>query len=175
MEGLAANKSYNITILSTTIDNKTLPNMHYIHLEKTNAAVFSGEEAVDLMEMAKEEPATKAISDIYNFYLLTCQGLLVLPEFFLFFSYINFPASYDSEGFQTLLNYPDDFKFDLILTDFALGPCLLPFLHKFKYPPLIGFTAFNAPSNKIKLVGGHFYPAYGKFDKIKFDKFSFFF
>jgi glucuronosyltransferase len=146
MEELArSDKGYNLTILSTEVD-EAWPNMHYLHLEKTKEAVFGGDDAFDLTDfLAEEKPATKGIWDIYNYYFLSCRG------------------SYKSDGFKTLLNYPDDFNFDLILTDFGIGPCLLSFLHKFRYPPIIGFSPFNSPSNKIYLVGGHSYPAYVPF------------
>jgi glucuronosyltransferase len=68
-----------------------------------------------------------------------------------------------SEGLNEILNYPDDFKFEAVIYDFLCGPCILPLLHKFKYPPLIGATAFHNPSFKIELIGGHTYPAYVPF------------
>ncbi len=51
----------------------------------------------------------------------------------------------ESEGFQQLKNYPDDFKVDLIIYDYTWGPCLLGYLPKFKYPPLIGVSAYSNP------------------------------
>lgn len=73
-----------------------------------------------------------------------------------------FSGVLQSQGLDTLLGYPSDFKFDLVIYDFIFGPCLIPFLHKFKYPPLIGVSAFNIPSIKRGLIGGHIYPAYGE-------------
>lgn len=65
-----------------------------------------------------------------------------------------------TNGFQTLLNYPDDFRFDLVVNDFTAGACLLGFLHKFKYPPLLSVSAFSNPPFSNALVGGHHYVAY---------------
>ncbi|XP_050305732.1 UDP-glycosyltransferase UGT5 [Anthonomus grandis grandis] len=48
--------------------------------------------------------------------------------------------TYHSKGFNSLWNYPDNFKFDLILIDLTFGPCLYPLIQKFGFPPTIGFT-----------------------------------
>jgi glucuronosyltransferase len=143
MDGLAAsNKNYNLTILSPDIENVTLPNIHYIHLEKTYDILYSEEDGLNLMDMIADGSTTKPISEVYKFTLGSLEGI------------------YQSQGLQTLLNYPDDFKFDIILYDYVLGPILLPFLHRFNYPPLVAFTAFNNPWNHLNIIGGHFYPAY---------------
>lgn len=68
--------------------------------------------------------------------------------------------SITTKGFRTLLNYPDDFHFDLVIYDFSVSPCLLPFLHKFKYPPLVGVSAYSNPSYSTEVIGGHKYYAY---------------
>lgn len=65
-----------------------------------------------------------------------------------------------SKAFQTLNEYPDGFKFDLIIYDFSAGPCLLGFMHKFKYPPLIAVTAFTNPSFTSDFMGGSQYYSY---------------
>lgn len=75
----------------------------------------------------------------------------------------------NTKGFQTLLDYPDDFKFDIVLYDYTCGPCLLPFLDKFGYPPLIGVSAFSNPPQTLDLVGGHLYLAYHPFYSLYLD------
>lgn len=65
-----------------------------------------------------------------------------------------------TNGFQTLLSYPDDFRFDLIVSDMSMSGCLLGFVHKFKYPPLLAVTAFSHPPYLNALVGGHHYYSY---------------
>lgn len=59
-----------------------------------------------------------------------------------------------NEGLKTILNYPDDFKFDLMIYDNTAVPCTLGLLHKFNYPPLVGITAFCNPSSTIDIMGG---------------------
>lgn len=65
-----------------------------------------------------------------------------------------------SVGYETLMNYPNNFKFDLILVDYTMGPHLLGFVHRFNYPPLIGMTAFLNSPNTIDLIGHHFFSGY---------------
>lgn len=69
-------------------------------------------------------------------------------------------GSVKTNGLKALLNYPEDFQFDLILHDFTVGSCFLPFLHKFRYPPMIAVTAFGHPSFLGDLIGGHHYYSY---------------
>lgn len=59
-----------------------------------------------------------------------------------------------SEGLKTILNYPKNFKFDLVLNDYTCGACLLGVLPKFHYPPLIGVSAFGTPPYTKDIVGG---------------------
>lgn len=68
--------------------------------------------------------------------------------------------SLESSAVNTLLNYPHNFKFDLVLYDYTNGPCLLPFLHKFGNPPLIGMSAYGNPSYTVPVAGGHQYYSY---------------
>lgn len=40
------------------------------------------------------------------------------------------------------------------------GPCILPIVHKFNYPPIVGVSAFLNPTYTTFTIGGHKYPAY---------------
>jgi hypothetical protein len=64
------------------------------------------------------------------------------------------------KGLDVLLNYPNDFKFDLIIHDTTCGPCMLPIAQKFKFPSMVGVTPFLNPPSTINVVGGHKYPGY---------------
>lgn len=88
-----------------------------------------------------------------NWFFLVC-----IMEIYLFWNF--YTGAVRTNGFQTLLNYPDGFKFDLILHDFSVGSCFLPFLHKFNYPPMIAVTAFGHPPFLIDLIGSHHYYSY---------------
>lgn len=142
MEGVAANKDHNLTIISADIDKRALPNMHYIHLEKIYDVVY-GPGATSVLDFANHGPIGSIMG--YDAWITAhCKGIFA------------------SKGLKTILEYPDDFKFDVVVFDFTASPCLLPLLHKFKYPPLIAATPFSSPNYKSELVGGHQYPAYSK-------------
>lgn len=51
-------------------------------------------------------------------------------------------------------------KFDLVINDITCGPCLLPIIHKFYYPSLVGVTPFLNPTYTHYSVGGYKHPAY---------------
>ncbi|KAL7029777.1 hypothetical protein ACKWTF_006359 [Chironomus riparius] len=85
--------------------------------------------------MSRESPL-KSVFSFYDFGALMCEGIKI------------------SKGIEVIKNYPDDFKFDLVIHDFVCGPCLLGLLPKFKYPPLIGISAFNNPPYTVDIVGG---------------------
>lgn len=75
-------------------------------------------------------------------------------SFYKFGSYMCEGIRKSSNGIGAIQNYPRDFKFDLVLHDYTCGPCLLGLLPKFKYPPVIGMSAFNNPSYTLDIVGG---------------------
>lgn len=136
-----AARGHNITVLSVDVDRDPPSNVHYIHLEGIYEHFFNEEDGLDLIAIAKLPPLQ--ISDfMYPFWIELCREVL------------------NTTGFQTLLNYPDDFKFDLVLSDYSVGPCLMGFLHKFNYPPLVGYTAFNNPPYTSRIIGGHNYFGY---------------
>lgn len=137
--GLA--NDHNITFVSVDVSDKKHPNIHYIHLEKTYEIIYEGDEPVDIMAMTEESPI-EAIPGLYNYMKVNCDGVLA------------------SNGLEIILNYPNDFKFDVVIHDFTCGPCLLPLVHKFNYPPLIAITAFGIPPYTGLSIGGQKYPAY---------------
>jgi hypothetical protein len=80
---------------------------------------------LDLIEMAKET-SLQALWSFYAFGEFSCKAV-----------------EQSVVGLNTLLNYPDDFKFDLVLYDYTVGPCLLGLIKKFNYPTVVGVSAFN--------------------------------
>lgn len=137
--GLA--KNHNVTFVSDDISDKKHANIHYIHLEKAYDNIYGHEDAIDLLEMSHASPFG-FISELYDFMLVNCEG------------------NYVSAGFEKIINYPNDFKFDVVIHDITCGPCLLPLVHKFNYPPIIAITAFGIPPYTVTTIGGHKYPAY---------------
>lgn len=140
MKGLAQ-KGYNLTMVSVDTDINPPPNIHYIFMEATYDTIYGGNNSFDLLEMSKQSPL-QAISGVYDFCDFCCEGIL------------------NSKGLDIILNYPNDFKFDAVIYDFTCGPCLLPLIHKFNYPPLISVSAFSNPPYTVHLTGGQKFPAF---------------
>lgn len=66
--------------------------------------------------------------------------------------------TFNSTGFKRLLNYPKDFKFDLIAVDVTTGGlCFIPLIKRFNYPPSVGITALNLPPYISYYFGNHFH------------------
>lgn len=133
-------KGHNVTFLSVDLPKSETPNLHYIHLEKTYES-FHSQEMPDMLEFA-DIPALPFILFSPEFWMQVCDGNLA------------------SEGIDVIQNYPDDFKFDAVIYDFTFGPCLLPLLAKFNYPPLIAVSAFANPPYTTDYIGGQKYPAF---------------
>ncbi|KAJ6633292.1 UDP-glucosyltransferase 2 [Pseudolycoriella hygida] len=131
-----AAKGHNLTILSSDTDIDIVPGVHYIWAEKVYSHLYNGSSAINIMDMA-DDTTFEAVESFYQLLVASCGGY------------------YKSQGFQTLLNYPNDFKFDLVLVDYTFEPCLLGFLKKFNYPPTVGVTAFSVPHTTYKFIGGH--------------------
>ncbi|XP_035794379.1 UDP-glucuronosyltransferase 2B1-like [Anopheles albimanus] len=149
--GALAQAGHNLTILSADVEKNQPDNVHYIHLEEIYPTLYTGPESLDLLEMANENEFASVISFYRDFVVHECAGTL------------------KSKGLQVVLNYPENFRFDLVLHDFTCGPCLLGLLHKFNYPPLVSVTAFNNPPYSTEVIGGHKYYSYVPFYSLSYD------
>ncbi|XP_058832660.1 UDP-glycosyltransferase UGT5-like [Topomyia yanbarensis] len=65
-----------------------------------------------------------------------------------------------SPGFKSLLEYPKEFRFELVIHDHLAGPCLLALLTRFNYPPLILATAYNRLSTTTESLGSLIFPGF---------------
>lgn len=83
-----------------------------------------------------KESKLKAIFTFYHFGAFMCEGIAL------------------SKGLEIILNFPNDFEFDLVIHDYTCGACLLGLLPKFKYPPLIGISAYTNPPYTADIAGG---------------------
>lgn len=91
-----ANRGHNITVLSANIDEKNdNKNIHYIHADAYKAFDFTSMNMLDMVYDGMSPFTTVMFAG--GFYETSCKGYL------------------ESDGFQTLLSYPDDFKFDLVM------------------------------------------------------------
>ncbi|XP_065091164.1 UDP-glucosyltransferase 2-like [Ochlerotatus camptorhynchus] len=146
MEALAS-RDHNLTIVSADVEKHSKGNMTYIHLEKAYSFLA---EALDLNEMANEN-AFGGVRSLYAWGIGMCKGVL------------------SSEGMNTIMGYPDDFKVDLVVADVTLGPCLFGLLQKFGNPPVVGVTAYNNPSYTTDFIGGHKHYAYVPYVMLNYD------
>lgn len=78
-----------------------------------------------------------------------------------------------TDGFQTLMSYPNDFKFDLIVWDLNAGHCMYPLITKFGDPPLIGLSPFGLQHQLSQMFGNQipfqpFYLTEGTANKMTF-------
>ncbi|XP_055607049.1 UDP-glucosyltransferase 2-like [Uranotaenia lowii] len=149
MEALAK-QGHNLTIVSPDMETTQKPNITYIYLEKVYQAVHEGDSAVDFYEMAQQNMFLSTVT-FYDYGMGMCEGIM------------------KSKGLDIILNYPNDFKFDLVLYDFSCGPCLMGLYHKFGEPPLVGVTAFNIPPYTTDVIGGHKYPSYIPYYSLSYD------
>lgn len=144
-----ADQGHNVTVLTTNLDPNPPKDVHYIYLEKVEDYLYN-EEETDLIELA-HATTIDAVDIVPTYSVVICEGILR-----------------STNGIQTLLNYPKDFKFDVVLYDYTVGPCLIGFVHRFNYPPIVGFTAFNNPPYTASILGGHNYYSYKPYLTSKF-------
>lgn len=142
-----AKVGHNITFL-TFEPNKgpKVENFHPILIENVQNLMLEEFEHSDSDANYLDVPSLsnrEKLLEVIQFCTFSCRAILKSPK-----------------GLDTILNYPDDFKFDLIIHDTTCGPCMLPIVKKFKYPPMVGVTPFINPPSTINVVGGHKYPAY---------------
>lgn len=137
LRALAA-RGHNITALSVDIQDRKTPNVTHIHME--NIYEFYYNKNKNLTKMQKNS-AVNDIIDLANFRSDSC-----IPAF-------------NSRGAQTLMNYPKNFTFDLVVHDFAASQCLLGFVPRFGSPPLVGLSASTCPLGIADISGNPLYPA----------------
>lgn len=65
-----------------------------------------------------------------------------------------------TNGLRILLDYPKDFKVDLIIFDVTISHALYPLIDRFGNPPLIGITAFLLPPVLANAMGNELKTSY---------------
>ncbi|XP_058463084.1 UDP-glucosyltransferase 2-like [Malaya genurostris] len=137
--GLAA-KGHNVTALSVDVESNPPPNVTFIKVE----GVYEG--------FHEESP------EIMDFFALGELNPLSMLTMFNAYSYRGCEIALKSNGLRRLMDYPDDFKIDLIINDYLLGPCMSALAqHKFGRPPLIPATAFHGLTTTTSVSGTYSY------------------
>uniref|UniRef100_A0A182P4R4 UDP-glucuronosyltransferase n=1 Tax=Anopheles epiroticus TaxID=199890 RepID=A0A182P4R4_9DIPT len=134
-------RGHNVTVLSADIEKKPPANVTYIHLENFYSTMYntSMKQKLKFFDMANESP-TKMLRLFDEFGLDLCE------------------AAIKSEGLHFLLGYPAEYKFELFVSDFMIGPCIPAIImHRFKNVPYIPSTPYNAPSTAAAVLGAYAY------------------
>ncbi|CAG9803019.1 unnamed protein product [Chironomus riparius] len=130
-------RGHNLTVLSPDVE-ESKPNLTFLHLDKVYSEIYNGTEEMNFLEFNK-----LGAIELFNVYTdvskKSCKG------------------SIESKGFKQFMEYPNDFKFDLVLHDITMDPCLLLIFSRIGDIPMIGLSAFNSPG----VLGANLlYPAF---------------
>lgn len=133
-------RGHNITALSGDVE-ESKANLTYIHLEQLYPTLYDGTNDPDYFEYGNYSPL-ETFKLYAQFSEQSCVGAI------------------KSRGYKKLLDYPDKFKFDLVIVDFTMGPCLLGFVEKFGNPPIVGVSPFNELDRLARISGAITYPSF---------------
>ncbi|KAL7028605.1 hypothetical protein ACKWTF_005918 [Chironomus riparius] len=134
-----AARGHNVTFISADLVKNPPENLHYIHMEYQYQMMDDFMPGVDVATFFKE---FINMGRLTNMIMMSGFGYEVCTELT------------KNKGFSVIMNYPDDFKFDLMIYDYTMLPCMLGLLHKFNYPPLVAISAFCNPFTTADIFGG---------------------
>ncbi|XP_058120074.1 UDP-glucosyltransferase 2-like [Anopheles coustani] len=130
-------RGHNVTVISADIEKQPPVNVSYIHLENLYSATFT--QKIDFFNMASQGPIPM-LQFLHGIGLHMCE------------------AAVKSKGMHFLLSYPKDFKFDLFVNDYMIGPCPPSIImHRFKDVPYLPVSPYNAPSTAASVLGSYAY------------------
>ena len=133
-------RGHNITALSPDVE-ESKENFTYHHLDKVYGSIYNGTTELNFFEMG-QKPVVELFMEFKDFFVNS--GV----------------AALESKGYQDLLNYPTDFKFDLVVYDFTGSSALLGLAHKFKNPPIVAVTPYLFSWKYTMLSGSPIFPAF---------------
>jgi glucuronosyltransferase len=133
-------RGHNITALSGDIE-ESKANLTYLHLEQLYPTINDGPNEPDYFKLGSLSPL-----ETFQFYAKYSEQACI--------------GAVKSRGYKNLLEYSDKFKFDLVINDFTMGPCMLAFVDKFGNPPLVGVSPFNELSRLARISGAITYPSF---------------
>lgn len=87
-----ASKGYNVTSLSSDVDSTNIPNLHYLHMNGVYEALNNASsEENDLIELGQITPWI-LVPTLQQYFIPVCKVYI------------------ESQGYQKLLDYPNNFK-----------------------------------------------------------------
>ncbi|KAF5282555.1 hypothetical protein FQA39_LY04962 [Lamprigera yunnana] len=131
-------KGHNVTMLSRQNEKSKPTNFTLILLEDTQKETFDSFSINNLEDIG----VFASIKVLYGFSEYWCVH------------------DFATDGLRTLMNYPKDFKFDLIIYDITLQQCLYPLIHRFNNPPVVAVTPFLLPPVLSHALGNPLQPSY---------------
>lgn len=129
-----ADRGNNLTILTVEAERSTA-NMHFIHMEDVYQSIYDH-------FIAKEDSGQQPSS---NTQFISGSAFSSIVDMYSFYSFVD-TKLIETQGVQQLLEYPPDFRFDLIIHDFTQAQVLLGFVDRFRYPPLVSISPFGMPA-----------------------------
>lgn len=139
--GLVA-KGHNITMLSHDSEKKLPKNFHIITMDGIYDQLEAAFSIEDMVMTPEPWFPILTISEFYDYAAL-------ITDFDM-----NHP------NFDKLLNYPKDFKFDLIIVDSTISLSIYPFIDRFNKPPVVAVTPFLLPGYLTSSMNGHTFYSY---------------
>lgn len=170
LKALAA-RGHNVTSIGPDREDKVTPNLYELQLEQIYPMVYGADRGVDMFAWAEMNPFAEQM-----YYSDGCQTMCSGNTIVLTFGEERISTSnlilgaMHSKGFDRIMSYPEDFKFDLVLYDCTCGPCLLSVLHKFHHPPIVAISAFSHPPYLRHFIGEHPHYAYVPFYSLSVDE-----
>lgn len=109
-------------MLSADVEESKV-NFTFLHLDEVYPMIYNGSEEMNFFDFTELGPL-----ELFQLYAdvgeKACRGVL------------------KSKGYEQLLKYPNNFKFDLAIYDFTMGPCVVGILNKFGLPKMVGVTPY---------------------------------
>ncbi|XP_055692931.1 UDP-glycosyltransferase UGT5-like [Lutzomyia longipalpis] len=143
-----AERGHNITFLSSNIYGKKMPNIHHLELDVAKEERVKRLGAIDVFKIGK-------------------------GNFFNRLNRVNHKSDMQeaytqSSGYQRLQEYPDDFKFDLVIFEYIEQSFLMSFVEKFGNAPVIGASSVAMPLSSNTYVPGNLIsPSFMKINLIR--------
>lgn len=138
---------HNVTSLSCDVEENPPANLTYLHLEQVYTTLYA--------DFTTEEDS--APMDVFAYSDMGTWTKLMLSRFWQFGM---FRGAIRSKGFQQLLDYPDEFTFDLIIYDTITSPAMMAFMDKFKKASVISVTPFPLIYTSNHITGSVYLPAF---------------
>ncbi|XP_050069547.1 UDP-glucosyltransferase 2-like [Anopheles maculipalpis] len=136
---LLANQGHNVTLLSIYKEG-TEHNLHFLKLDGVEEELSKDQE-MDHLSMHSMS-ALELLASFADLEYMVCKNAL------------------SSKQLLSLLNYPKNFTFHLVIHDHLAGPCLLLLLERFDFPPLVMASATNVLSSVEPILGSPLYPGF---------------